>query len=215
MIDLKTLRQKTMIRVVDNDAEHCDAVQFLLQCHGWNSKIFLSADEFLHNDLLSIPGCLILDVSMPEMTGLQLQSHLNKIGSSLPIIFLTGHGDVEMAVETLHCGAADFLQKPVNSSRLLAAVEKAATQSLEKANPFSFLTPTQARERLSVITPRELQILRLAGLGLSCRAIGERLGISDRTVETHRSSACKKIGTHSAEDIIALLKLSEETEPVK
>ena len=129
---------------------------------------------------------------MPEMTGLELQEHLNQQGNTVPIIFLTSYGDIDMAVNALHSGAADFLQKPVKSEKLLASVEKAATASVTLAEPLRVMSQEEAKQKLSLITEREIQILKLTSLRLSSRAVGERLGISDRTVESHRASAGKK-----------------------
>ena len=154
---------------------------------------------------------VILDVNMPEMTGLELQEHLNQQGNTVPIIFLTSYGDIDMAVNALHSGAADFLQKPVKSEKLLASVEKAATASVTLAEPLRVMSQEEAKQKLSLITEREIQILKLTSLRLSSRAVGERLGISDRTVESHRASAGKKLQLHTKEEILQLIDLANGT----
>ena len=117
----------------------------------------------------------------------------------------------EMAVNALHSGAADFLQKPVKSEKLLASVEKAATASVTLAEPLRVMSQEEAKQKLSLITEREIQILKLTSLRLSSRAVGERLGISDRTVESHRASAGKKLQLHTKEEILQLIDLANGT----
>ena len=208
---LETVKELSLVRVVDADLAHCSAMSFMLESKGWTVAAYNSAKEFLINDKPGQPGCLILDVNMPEMTGLELQEHLNQQGNTVPIIFLTSYGDIDMAVNALHSGAADFLQKPVKSEKLLASVEKAATASVTLAEPLRVMSQEEAKQKLSLITEREIQILKLTSLGLSSRAVGERLGISDRTVESHRASAGKKLQLHTKEEILQLIDLANGT----
>lgn len=209
---LETVKELSLVRVVDDDLAHCSAMlSFMLESKGWTVAAYNSAKEFLINDKPGQPGCLILDVNMPEMTGLELQEHLNQQGNTVPIIFLTSYGDIDMAVNALHSGAADFLQKPVKSEKLLASVEKAATASVTLAEPLRVMSQEEAKQKLSLITEREIQILKLTSLGLSSRAVGERLGISDRTVESHRASAGKKLQLHTKEEILQLIDLANGT----
>ena len=208
---LETVKELSLVRVVDDDLAHCSAMSFMLESKGWTVAAYNSAKEFLINDKPGQPGCLILDVNMPEMTGLELQEHLNQQGNTVPIIFLTSYGDIDMAVNALHSGAADFLQKPVKSEKLLASVEKAATASVTLAEPLRVMSQEEAKQKLSLITEREIQILKLTSRGLSSRAVGERLGISDRTVESHRASAGKKLQLHTKEEILQLIDLANGT----
>ena len=208
---LETVKELSLVRVVDDDLAHCSAMSFMLESKGWTVAAYNSAKEFLINDKPGQPGCLILDVNMPEMTGLELQEHLNQQGNTVPIIFLTSYGDIDMAVNALHSGAADFLQKPVKSEKLLASVEKAATSSVTLADTLRVMSQEEAKQKLSLITEREIQILKLTSLRLSSRAVGERLGISDRTVESHRASAGKKLQLHTKEEILQLIDLANGT----
>ena len=208
---LETVKELSLVRVVDDDLAHCSAMSFMLESKGWTVAAYNSAKEFLINDKPGQPGCLILDVNMPEMTGLELQEHLNQQGNTVTIIFLTSYGDLDMAVNALHSGAADFLQKPVKSEKLLASVEKAATASVTLAEPLRVMSQEEAKQKLSLITEREIQILKLTSLRLSSRAVGERLGISDRTVESHRASAGKKLQLHTKEEILQLIDLANGT----
>ena len=209
MTDTTEIQKHCLIRVVDDDIDHCKAMQFLLTCRGWKTTVYTGAEEYLRSDTPGVPGVLVLDVRMPEITGLELQSILKERSVKTPIIFLSGFGDIDMAVHTLHEGAVDFLQKPVNADRLTAAVEKAARQSLSATDPMLTISPKEAKERLAGLTERERQILELTGLRLASPAVGKRLGISDRTVQAHKGSAAKKSGLHSMEDIQKLMEIAQ------
>lgn len=209
MTDTAEIQKHCLIRVIDDDVDHCKAMQFLLTCRGWKTAVYTGAKEYLRSDTPGVPGALVLDVRMPEITGLELQTILKERSVKTPIIFLSGFGDIDMAVHTLHEGAVDFLQKPVNADRLTAAVEKAARQSLSATDPMLMISPEEAKDRLAVLTERERQILELTGLGLASPAVGKRLGISDRTVQAHKGSAAKKLGLHSMEDIQKLMEIAE------
>lgn len=202
------VRSNSWVRIIDDDPDHNKAMEFLLTCKGWKVKKYLSAADFLTEDRTSLPDCMVLDVHMPELTGLELQRVMKEREITLPIIFLTGYGDIDMAVNSILEGAVDFLQKPVNPERLLQSVEKACRQSIEASNPFLLLRADEAQLILKKLTERELEILKLVNKGMSSRVIGERLGISERTVETHRTSACKKLGTHTTAEILKLFEIA-------
>lgn len=206
---IQQVKKTALIRIVDDDEAHCDAMKFMLESRGWRVKCFDSAELFLVNDVASVPGCLILDVHMPKMSGLELQNRLKETHAQIPVIFLTGYGDVDMAVHAMHEGAADFFQKPVKTERLVAAVEKAAHASVTLLLPFLLMTQEQARAKLAVLSPREVQVAKLAALKLSSPVIGERLGISERTAEAHMSSAFKKLGLHASGELAELLEIAE------
>ena len=208
MSSIKDLQKLTCIRIVDDDRDHNCAMEFLLKRKGWTVRSYLSAQDFLVEDSYSVPGCVILDVHMPELTGLQLQEIMSERKIMLPIIFLTGNGDIDMAVHSILGGAVDFLQKPVKTDRLFEAIEKACTKSAKNQNPFIFLSKEDANEQLKKLTSREVEILELVAKNFPSRVIGERLGISERTVEAHRTSACKKINTHSTLDILQLFEVA-------
>lgn len=180
MKNLEEMQNEALIRIVDDDADLRKGLTFMLECAGWKSAAYPS-----------IPGCLILDVQMAGMTGIELQHEMNRRGNTLPIIFLTGHGDIDMAVTAMIDGAANFIQKPPESGKLLAAIETCVSQSLKNAEGTS--SPAVLRQRLSLLTRRELEIAELVAAGLTSRQIAERLGISERTVEVHRSSLHQKL----------------------
>lgn len=211
MKNLEEMQNEALIRIVDDDADLRKGLTFMLECAGWKSAAYPSARDFLTQDSPSIPGCLILDVQMAVprfrqlqiqfglildvqmagMTGIELQHEMNRRGNTLPIIFLTGHGDIDMAVTAMIDGAANFIQKPPESGKLLAAIETCVSQSLKNAEGTS--SPAVLRQRLSLLTRRELEIAELVAAGLTSRQIAERLGISERTVEVHRSSLHQKL----------------------
>ena len=210
--DINALKKACLIRIVDDDEAHCSAMAFLLECRGWRTVVYHSAADYLQNDAPSVPGVLILDVHMPGMTGLELQSAMKERSIRTPIIFLTGYGDIDMAVHSLHEGADDFLTKPVKAERLTAAVEKSAERDVLAQDPLAALTPVSAREKLALLSERELQILKLTALGLKSPAVGARLGISERTVQAHKGSALKKLQLHSTDEVLRLLKTAELSE---
>ena len=189
---IEELQRKCLIRVVDDDKDLQRAITFLLECAGWRSVAYDSAREFLTADSPSTPGCLILDVKMPGMTGIELQHEMSRRKLSLPIIFLSGHGDIEMAVEAIQAGAVHFLTKPVNKDRLLEVLIKATCKSVQES-PLLDDKAQVIQQRTSLLTSREKEILELVSHNLSNRAIGERCGISERTVEAHRFSISKKL----------------------
>ncbi len=154
-----------------------------------------------------IPGCLILDVRMPEMTGVELQSELKQHVREIPIVFLSAHGDIEMAVKTLHEGAVDFLTKPVQEDKLVPVISRAVKLDLIKRG-LSF-DHEKTKERFRELTEREKQIVLLLTKGLLNREVGERLGISTRTVEVHRARAFKKLELHTISELIQFVHAAE------
>lgn len=191
---------KVLVRIVDDDSDLRAAIRFLLESEGWEVADYYSAADFLLNDDPEIPGCLILDVRMPEMTGIELQGELKQHLRQIPIVFLSAHGDIEMAVKTLHEGAVDFLTKPVQEDKLVPVISRSVKLDLIKRG-LSF-DHEEIKERYKELTERETQIVSLLIKGLLNREIGERLGISTRTVEVHRARAFKKLQVHTISELI-------------
>ena len=198
---------KVLVRIVDDDSDLRAAIRFLLESEGWEVADYYSAADFLLNDDPKIPGCLILDVRMPEMTGVELQSELKQHVREIPIVFLSAHGDIEMAVKTLHEGAVDFLTKPVQEDKLVPVISRAVKLDLIKRG-FSF-DHEKTKERFRELTEREKQIVLLLTKGLLNREVGERLGISTRTVEVHRARAFKKLELHTISELIQFVHAAE------
>lgn len=200
--------QKTLIRLVDDDPAVLESLAFVLEREGWTVASWTSSEAFLREDAPSAPGCLILDYSMPTMTGLELQQTMNERGYHLPIIFLTGHGDIETAVTAMKKGAVEFLEKTGDPGKLLAAVAKAVSQS---ENGFAVLEMPafEARRRADFLTERELAVVKLIAAGKLNREAADRLALSVRTVENYRASAMKKLQVKGAAELAALLRAAE------
>lgn len=190
---LEDIQKHTLIRIVDDDTDLLEATELMLTFSGWRVKCYARASEFLAGDAPSDPGCLILDVRMPDMTGIELQAELNARHYDLPIIVLTGHANVDIAVTTFRAGAFDFLQKPVDEEALLSVIARAAGESLRKKRGIPVGEDLQ--RRLETHTAREATVLQYMREGLNTRGIAERLGISERTVYEYRTVIYQKLGT--------------------
>lgn len=192
--------ENALIRIVDDDASVRDALVYMLEQEGFDTVAYASAEEFLVNDMPSRPGVVVLDVHMPGMSGTRLQDEMIERRIDTPIIFLTGHGDVDMAVKALRKGAYHFLQKPVDTDELVRTIR----ECLEKTR--RGLTAEEAREAIGLLTPRERQIAKLLLQGVPNHGIAERLNLSVRTVENHRTSLYRKLRVNSLEELKSLLR---------
>lgn len=216
-----------IIRIVDDDPNIHDALAYVLENEGFIVRHYESAESFLINDRPEDPGCAILDVRMGEMSGIVLHDRMKKRGSKLPCIFLSAHGDVDMAVDAIEAGAVTFLSKPVRTEKLLAAIERALTIAQSLASGETEQTPggTPAREaaltdeaaRQAALTEAARTAFlslsdreRQTALLLTNRQIAERLEIAVRTVEFHRAGSMRKLGCHSAAELKAKLALVPE-----
>lgn len=207
LVTLEDVRSKALVRIVDDDASLADALRFFLEVEGWNAVVYTRAKAFFAEDRPSVPGCVVLDVRMPELTGLECQRLLNEHRVALPVIFMSGHGDIDMAVQAMIDGAVDFLQKPVDEERLLRDIVKAATASVQAAE--GTLAPEEAARRWSQLTEREAAVARLVAQSLTARVIGERLGISARTAEVHRANLLRKLGVKEVAEVRQILRAVE------
>jgi len=197
------------IYVVDDDDAVRDALSALLKSVGLEVETFASPHAFLERFDTALAGCLVLDIRMPGMSGLELQQRLNELNSVLPIIFITGHGDVPMAVEAMQKGAVDFVQKPFRDQELLDRINKA----LEK-NAFDheeLLKEHEIRERIDDLTAREQQVMRAVCDGQANKVIALDLGVSQRTVEIHRARVMDKMGAKSVAHLVRLIMQVEAT----
>lgn len=197
--------EKPLVRIVDDDPDQLASLEIMLSAEGWDVACYERASDFFAEDTPSRPGCLILDVRMPEISGLEMQEELNRREYPLPILFLTGHGDVDMAVHTLKKGAKDFLLKPVDAPRLLTSVATIVQEDCDqRAMP---LDSAAWKRKFRKLTEREQEIVRYVASGLLNRQIAERLGISERTVHAHRLSAYRKLNVHNVADLAPLTVL--------
>lgn len=205
------MKKNILIRIVDDDEAFADAISFMLMSKGWQTVVYSSVTEFLANDDRSVPGCILLDYLMPDINGMQAQQKLMEEKCECPIVFLTAHADLDMAISVFRTGACDLLRKPVQPEALFAAIEKAVARDCRSS--VHATVPLTAKERFEGLTPREKQIIKLAAIGLSNSSIAERFGISERTVEAHRCGAYKRLGVKNLEELqTALSYLQEQTD---
>ena len=192
-------KEKAVIRIVDDDEGFGDAIRFMLKTDGWLVSYYSETGTFLKKDDLDVPGCIILDYQMPLVNGLEFQDILVHKGYRQPIIFLTAHADVDMAISAFRSGAADILKKPVSSEILLEAVERAVESDFAfRQKDFRIV---RYQEFYDALTQREKQILNSVNAGLMNYQIAQRLGLSERTVETHRANAYKKVGVKDLQQL--------------
>jgi len=195
------------VYIIDDDEAVRDSMGMLLDSAGLQFTCFETANDFIHHYDGSQRGCLVLDIRMPGMTGLELQQQLNDLNSALPIIFITGHGDVPMAVEAMRRGAIDFLRKPVRESDLLLRIEQALQQ--ESGARDDTRQRHQNRTKLASLTEREGEVFRLVAEGLANKVIAADLGISERTVEVHRAKVMKKLEARTLAQLVRIYLQSE------
>jgi FixJ family two-component response regulator len=192
-----------VVFIVDDDEAVRGSLRLLLKSVGLVPAPLASAREFLQKYDPGQPGCLVLDVRMPEMSGLELQEQLNRLGAVIPVIFITGHGDVPMAVEAMQAGAFDFLQKPFRDQDLIDRIQRA----LEKdgANRAVLEERAVIRQRLESLTPREREVLDMVASGKANKVMASDLGVSQRTVEIHRARVMEKMGASSLAQLVRMI----------
>jgi FixJ family two-component response regulator len=193
-----------VVFVIDDDRMIRDGLRSLIRSVGLRVELFASAQEFLTATLPNAPACLVLDVRMPGLSGLDLQLKLSDAGIEIPIIFLTGHGDIPMSVRAMKGGAHEFLTKPVRGQDLVDAVQKAIARDRELRSHRAELS--EMRIRFSSLTPRENQVLNLVVAGLLNKQIAAELGTSELTIKTHRLHVMEKTG---AESLAHLVRMTE------
>jgi two-component system, LuxR family, response regulator FixJ len=192
-----------LIIVVDDDAAARSSLRLLLKSLGLTAVAYDSAASFLAGYDPEQPGCLLLDIRMPGMSGLELQEQLNLRGTISPIIFITGHGDVAMAVEAMQHGAFDFLQKPFRDQDLLDRVQKALAR--DRSIRDQLRSQEGIKHRLDSLTPREHDVLGLVAEGAPNKIIAHKLGISQRTVEIHRARVMEKMSADSLAQLVHMV----------
>ena len=192
-----------VVFVVDDDEAVRDSLGLLLRSVGIEVELFGSASEFLEAYNADRPGCLILDVRLPGMSGLELQKELAARGAQLPIVFITGHGDVPMAVQAMQRGAVDFLEKPFKEQDLLDRVTTALVADDRRRLESS--EEAAIARRLETLTPREREVLELIAAGAANKVAAARLGTSRRTIEIHRANVMRKMGADSLANLVRMV----------
>ncbi len=197
--------------VVDDDEAVRNSLRFLLKSVGLPTQALASATEFLRSYQPNQPGCLVLDVRMPAMSGLELQQQLNLRGATIPVIFITGHGDIPMAVEAMQHGAFDFLQKPFRDQDLIDRIQKALAKDAKMREALN--QHERIRRRLDSLTPREREVLALMTKGMPNKVMAAELGVSQRTVEIHRARVMEKSGASSLAQLVRMVMDVEPEQP--
>jgi FixJ family two-component response regulator len=200
--------EATVYLVEDDDAVR-DSLQMVLESVGHKVASYSRADAFLEDYSVDMAGCMVLDIRMPGMNGMELQRQLNARNSILPIIFVTGHGDVPMAVDAMQRGAVDFVQKPYREEELLGKIQQAITADIE--NRADLEEKHKIRAKLADLTPRETQVMELMIEGKANKVIAYDLDISQRTVEIHRARVMEKMGVRSLAHLVRMVMAAEES----
>jgi len=191
-----------IVFVVDDDASMRQALARLLQSVQLRVEVFASPQEFLQSERPNVPSCLVLDVRLPGLSGLDFQAELAKADVRIPIVFITGHGDIPMSVRAMKAGAVDFLAKPFRDQDLLDAVTAAIQRDQKRREHENAMTDLRAH--FSSLTPREGEIMALVASGLMSKQIAAEVGLSEITVKVHRSHLMKKMGARSVADLVRM-----------
>ena len=191
-----------IVFVVDDDASMRQALARLLQSVQLRVEVFASPQEFLQSERPNVPSCLVLDVRLPGLSGLDFQAELAKADVRIPIVFITGHGDIPMSVRAMKAGAVDFLAKPFRDQDLLDAVTTAIQRDQKRREHENAMTDLRAH--FSSLTPREREIMALVASGLMSKQIAAEVGLSEITVKVHRSHLMKKMGARSVADLVRM-----------
>ena len=205
---------KPIVFVVDDDVSVRESLELLIGYQGWQAEIFSSADEFLSRPRPSVPSCLILDLSLPGLSGLDLQKRIARDRTDMPIIFITGHGDIPSTVQAMKAGAIEFLTKPFTDDALLSAIR----QALERSS-VALVQDVELqglRDRYASLSLREQQVMALVVSGLLNKQAGSELGISEITVKAHRGRVMQKMKADSLADLVemaAKLRLARKRKP--
>ena len=192
----------SIVFVVDDDISVRESLELLIRCEGWRPETFASAQKFLEHPRPLVPSCLLLDISLPGLNGLDLQKRVAAERSDMPIIFITGYGDVPKTVQAMKAGAVEFLTKPLNDEVLLTAIRQALERSrLALAHESEM---RELRDRYAFLTPRERQVMALVVSGLLNKQVGGELGISEITVKAHRGQVMQKMKADSVADLVKM-----------
>jgi FixJ family two-component response regulator len=191
-----------IVFVVDDDVSVRESLELLIRYEGWRAEIFASADEFLSRPRALVPSCLILDLSLPGLSGLELQKRIANERTDMPIIFITGHGDISSTVQAMKAGAVEFLTKPFLDDTLLSAIRQALERSRVALDQDADLQ--KLRDRYALLSLRERQVMALVASGLLNKQVGSELGISEITVKAHRGRVMQKMNADSLAELVEI-----------
>jgi len=202
-----------MVFVIDDDHSVRKSLRRLLDAAQYKTELFKSASEFLSRSAHPGPSCIVIDVRMPGLTGMDLQKALIESGREEQLVFITAHGDIPMCAQAMKAGAVDFLPKPFKPQQLLESVERALSRSAEQLLRAS--ERNQARALLRQLTPREYEVMGLVATGLLNKQVGAELGMAEKTVKTHRAHVMQKLGITSVAKLMVVLQKAEVTPPFR
>ena len=189
-----------IVFVVDDDVSVRESLEALIRCEGWQPEIFASAQEFLSRPPVAVPSCLVLDVNLPDLNGLDLQERVGADRTDMPIIFITGYGDVPMTVRAMKAGAVEFLTKPFDDDALLSAIRHAIDRSHTALGQAADIR--ELRDGYTSLSRREREVMALVVTGLMNKQVGFELGISEITVKAHRGQVMRKMRARSLPDLV-------------
>ena len=196
-----------IVFVIDDDASMRKSLKRLLDAACYKVELFTSASEFLARSAHDGPSCVVVDVRMPELNGIDFQKALIEGGREEQLVFITGHGDIPMCAKAMKAGAVDFLPKPFKPKQLLESVERALTRSGRQRRRAS--AKTHARDLIERLTPREHEVMQLVATGMLNKQVGGELGMAEKTVKTHRAHVMQKLGITSVAELMVVLQKAE------
>jgi FixJ family two-component response regulator len=202
--------EKAIVHIVDDDASLRGALEELFDSVGLGSQTYGAAHDFLGADLADRPGCIVIDIRLPDMNGLEFQAHLVDIGVRLPVVIMTGHGDIAMSVRAMKRGAVDFLPKPFQDQDMLDAVIAAIDRDRQRRA--ADLEVSRVRQRFESLSAREQQVMLLVTAGKMNKQVAADLGISEITVKIHRGAAMRKMNARTLADLV---RMAEVIKPKK
>ena len=198
--------RRPIIYIVDDDVSVCRALSLLLKSHGFKVETFIRAEDFLAFKHLKLPSCLVLDIQLPDMNGLALQNAMAARQLAIPIVFITGHGDIPMSVRAMKAGAIDFLPKPFTEKKLLNAITQAISKNKIQIKELAEISKIE--RRIKTLSPRELEVFRLVAKGMLSKQIAFKRGITLQTIKVHRSRVMQKM---QAKTVTELIRFAQKT----
>jgi FixJ family two-component response regulator len=202
---LTRAHEKAIVHVIDDDTSMRDALESLFQSVGLEAQTYATARDFLAASLVNRPGCVVIDVRLPDMNGLDFQVQLAGMGVRLPVVMMTGHGDILMSVRAMKRGAVDFLSKPFHDQDMLDAVMAAIERDRQRRTVEGDVS--QVQQRYGTLSPRELQVMQLVTAGKMNKQVAGDLGISEITVKIHRGAAMRKMGARTLVDLVRMAEV--------
>ena len=202
---------RAVVHVVDDDASLCGALESLFESVGLDTLTYGAARDFLNASLADQPGCIVIDIRLPDMSGLEFQAQLTQLGVRLPVIMMTGYGDIPMTVRAMKRGAMDFLSKPFRDQDMLDAVLAAIERDRQRRTADD--NASQVRQRFETLTPREQRVMMLVTTGKMNKQVAGELGVSEITAKIHRGAAMRKMGARTLADLVRMADVVKPKSP--